>query len=123
MTRIEQNKAIADFYGYNVKEFYWKNKSLGLVFCDGDDTFDLEDVTFFTPDTDWSTLMPVVAKISNIGNIVEISYCLVTVCRICVIGQKHEKAKNIINDNNGGLSPIEAVYKSVCEYVNLINKK
>jgi len=66
--------------------------------------------------------MPVLEKIEQIGCIIEISYSLVCMCRICVIGKKHEKAFNIINDNNGGLEPIIAIYKSVVEFIKWYNQ-
>ena len=70
--------------------------------------------------TSWDWLMPVVDKIEKYG-IIEISYALVSTCRICVIGGKTENAFNIINDNNGALNPIIAVYSSVVEFIKWYN--
>ena len=70
----------------------------------------------------WDWIMPVVDKIEKKGCIIEISYSIVCMCRICIIGKKYEKAFNIINDNNGGIQPISAVYKSIVEFIKWYNQ-
>lgn len=119
---IENDKNIAKFMNYEVTEFQWRD-NISLIFGDENDTMDLENINFFRPDKDWNLLMNIIKKINDIGCIVEITYSIVTICRICYIGSKNEKAINFINDNNGGLEPIEAVYKTVIEFINFYKDK
>lgn len=117
---IEGNKLIAEFMGGKFRKSKDKN-TLNKY-------FDLKDKGYFYYEneiryhTSWDWIMPVLEKIEQIGCIIEISYSLVCMCRICVIGKKHEKAFNIINDNNGGLEPIIAIYKSVVEFIKWYNQ-
>jgi len=117
---IEGNKLIAEFMGGKFRKSKDKN-TLNKY-------FDLKDKGYFYYEneiryhTSWDWIMPVVDKIEQKGCIVEISYSLVCMCRICVIGQKHENTFNIINDNNGGLEPIIAIYKSVVEFIKWYNQ-
>ena len=122
MLKIENNKLIAKFMNYEVCEFNHRN-NVSLIFGKEDEFYDFEDIRFFRPQSDWNLLMEVIRKINDIGCIVEITYSLVTTCRVCYIGNKNEKAINFINDNNDGLEPIEAVYKSVIEFINFYNDK
>ena len=118
--RIEGNKLIAEFMGGKFRKSKDKN-TLNKY-------FDLKDKGYFYYENEiryhasWDWIMPVLEKIEQIGCIIEISYSLVCMCRICVIGKKHEKAFNIINDNNGGLEPIIAIYKSVVEFIKWYNQ-
>ena len=117
---IEGNKLIAEFMGGKFRKSKDKNTL--------DKYFDLKDKGYFYYENEicyhasWDWIMPVLEKIEQIGCIVEISYSLVCMCRICVIGQKHENTFNIINDNNGGLEPIIAIYKSVVEFIKWYNQ-
>ena len=117
---IEGNKLIAEFMGGKFRKSKDKN-TLNKY-------FDLKDKGYFYYEneiryhTSWDWIMPVLEKIEQLGCIIEISYSLVCMCRICVIGIKHEKAFNIINDNNGGLEPIIAIYKSVVEFIKWYNQ-
>ena len=117
---IEGNKLIAKVMGGKFRKSKDKNAL--------DKYFDLKDKGYFYYENEicyhasWDWIMPVLEKIEQIGCIIEISYSLVCMCRICVIGKKHEKAFNIINDNNGGLEPIIAIYKSVVEFIKWYNQ-
>ena len=117
---IEGNKLIAKFMGGKFRKSKDKNAL--------DKYFDLKDKGYFYYENEicyhasWDWIMPVLEKIEQIGCIIEISYSLVCMCRICVIWKKHEKALNIINDNNGGLEPIIAIYKSVVEFIKWYNQ-
>jgi hypothetical protein len=122
MSIIEDNKNIAKFMNYDVTEFHYRD-NLSLIFGNEDSAFDFENINYFNPNKNWNLLMEIIKKINNTGCIVEISYSIVTTCRICYIGNKYDKAINFINDNNGGLEPIEAVYNSVVEFINFYMNK
>jgi len=116
----EGNKLIAEFMGYEKTiysdvfrgELYALDVSKGEIYA----------ISQMQYHASWDWIMPVVEKIEQKGCIVEISYSLVSMCRICVIGKKHEMTFNIINDNNGGLEPIIAIYKSVVEFIKWYNQ-
>lgn len=113
---LEGNKLIAEFDGWILTdEFPDKNRTYTK-------NGNLELDTTFKYHTSWDWLMPVVDKIEKKGCIIEISYSIVCMCRICIIGKKYEKAFNIINDNNGGIQPISAVYKSIVEFIKWYNQ-
>ena len=67
--------------------------------------------------SDLNLLFPVLEKINNDNCIIEISISLVTSCRICIIGGKYDKVKNILYDNNNGLNMIDPIYYAISEYV------
>ena len=121
---IEGNKLIAEFMGVkNVREYELNSKHKCLVISDDDGFIDyVEGINFLSYNDSWNRLMPVVEKIENTGCVVEISYSLVCMCRICVIGKKHEKSFNITNDNNGGLNPIISIWRSVVEFIKWYNE-
>lgn len=63
---VEGNRLIAEFMKINVADFTW-NEHLGLVHCDEHDDFKIdEDLQYYSPNTNWNDLMPVVEKISKI---------------------------------------------------------
>lgn len=74
-------------------------------------------------DKSYDDLMPILKTINDFGCIVEISYSLVFYCRICVIGEKNEKAFNIMHDNNGGLDSIIPIWRCVVEYIEWYDRK
>ena len=114
---IKSNKLIAEFMGFKmIVEDYF---GINIVKSPTSETYDLHGLKYHCS---WDWLMPVLDKIERSGCIIEISYALVVTCRICVIGNRGEKAFSIINDNNGEL-PITAIYKSVVEYIEWNNKK
>lgn len=113
---LEGNKLIAEFDGWILTdEFPDKNRTYTK-------NGNIELDTTFKYHTSWDWLMPVVDKIEKKGCIIEISYSIVCMCRICIIGKKYEKAFNIINDNKGGIQPISAVYKSIVEFIKWYNQ-
>jgi len=118
---IEGNKLIAEFMGGKYRKGNKKQsieeRYFGLI-----EKGYYHWVSELRYHKSWDWIMPVVEKIEKLGCIVEISYSLVCMCRICVIGKKYEKAFNITNDNNGGLEPIIAVYKSVVEFIKWYNE-
>lgn len=117
---INGNKLIAEFMGYE-KTIYSDvfNGDLYALDVSNGEIYTISQMQYHAS---WDWIMPVVEKIEQKGCIVEISYSLVCMCRICVIWEKHEKAFNIINDNNGGLEPIIAIYKSVVEFIKWYNR-
>lgn len=117
---IEGNKLIAEFMGYE-KTIYSDvfNGDLYALDVSKGEIYAISQMQYHAS---WDWIMPVVEKIEQKGCIVEISYSLVCMCRICVIWEKHKKAFNIINDNNGGLEPIIAIYKSVVEFIKWYNQ-
>lgn len=84
-----------------------------LYFIDGTHTNSRYNSSY-----DW--LMSVIEKIESLGCIIEISFSLVTICRICVIGKKNERVTNFINTGNNS---IEVIYKIVVEYIKWYNKR
>lgn len=104
--------------------FEWMAVYINTAYAfDRIDQLDSKIEDYFQFQSSWDWLMPVLQKISDHGCIVEISYALVTSCRICVIDGKTEKAFNIIHDNNDVFDPIIPVWKAVVEYVTYLQSK
>lgn len=62
---VEGNKLIATYMEINVTDFVW-NEHLGLVYCDEHGDFQIdEDLQYYSPDTRWNDLMPVIKKING----------------------------------------------------------
>jgi len=109
---LESNRMIAEFMGYENQCEDW----CGSNILEMDGLFGEPFMRPFDPDKRWDDLMPVVDRIEKHGCIIEISYALVCNCRIVAINGKNPSV-TFINDNNGGKPAIEAVYRSVIEFI------
>ena len=115
---IEGNKLIAEFMGNNRNDsdFGFMRKKHYEIAPFG--YFDEEQLKYHSS---WDWVMTVISKIEKYGCIVEINFSLCCMCRICVIKRSFESGCNFINDDNGLDNPIQAVYKSVIEFIAWYN--
>lgn len=121
---IENNKLIAKFMGWKI----WEHNN-GLDLCVIPEFFVPEDIMHniydvISPEemrfkSSWDWIFPVLKKIKSCGCIVEISFCFNIECRICIIGDKQEKAINIYSELNG----IEGVYDCIIQFIKYYNEK
>ena len=112
MTTVEKNKLIADFMNTEVHIFQWNDKQ-SLVLGSKED-FNFRYMQHYEPEKDWNDLIPVVEKIESLGCIVEISFSLGTVCKICQV----IPTINFVSEDN---IPIKAVYDTIVEFIQYFN--
>ena len=122
------NRKIAKFVGASIQQCKTINTYKWVFNANGynpfkakfNDRLVLQDLHFHD---DWNWAIEVLRLIEKHGCVVEVSICLATMCRICVIGPKHEKPINIIYDDNDDDEAITPIYNAICDYIDYYEKK
>jgi hypothetical protein len=112
---IEQNKLIAKFMDIPVSEFHWKDW-VSLIIGNEDDAMDYANLTYYTPNSNWNQLFPVLEKIEALGYKWEIG-----------MGHYQESRLHYCTMTRVGtieaISPMDAVYNVIIEFIKWYNGK
>jgi hypothetical protein len=124
------NQKIAKFVGASMQQsktcntFKWvfnsdKPSPLRTKF---DGRLVLQDL-HFNDDLNWA--IEVLRLIEYRGCIIEVILNLgFTSCRICIVGNKHDKVINIMHDNNDSEDEaIDIIYNAICDYIDFFENK
>ena len=113
-TQGDGNRIIAEFMGYQIKEWSYPDKSKGVLYHTGKQDYQNMDWA-----NDWSLLMPVVEKIWKTNKMISLNLYTegggTVNCKIYnwVLGDPYQESEN--------KEPIVAVWETVIQFIKWYN--